>query len=64
MAHTRRGFGGKEIGGRSLKELQHRCVFERWRVRHVDDDGRTAEDLGQSLPVMVLTPVSGDAGTH
>ena len=49
MAHARRGFGGKEIDGRSLEELQHRRVFERGRVRHVDDDGGAGEDLGQPL---------------
>src|ERR1700704_532468 len=49
MTHTLRCFGGKEIGGRRLEELEHCRVFERGRVRHVDDDVGTVEGGGHAL---------------
>ena len=37
MSHPRVRFGGKEVAGRRLEELQHGRVLEGRRVRHIDD---------------------------
>ena len=38
MAHASSGFGGKQIATRRLEELHDGRVFERGRVREIDDD--------------------------
>src|SRR5262245_38172675 len=40
---------GQQVAGRCLEELQHRGVREGRRVRHVHDDVRARERLGQPL---------------
>src|SRR5262249_52242560 len=48
MPHVGFGFGREQILPRGLEELHDRDVFERRRVRHVDDDLRAGERLGQT----------------
>src|SRR5262249_55968643 len=43
---------GEDVAVRSLEELKHRLVLPRRRVRHIDDDVRPGERLGQ--------PIAGD----
>jgi hypothetical protein len=49
MPHPCSRFGGKQIAGRPVEELQHWGVLPQRRVRHVDDHGRAREGVGESL---------------
>src|SRR5262249_10089085 len=39
----------EDVAGRRFEELERSCVLERWGVRHVDNDCRALEGLGETL---------------
>ncbi len=49
MPHSRSRFVSEEVASRSLKELHHRCILERWRIRHVDDNLGIFQNFGKPL---------------
>ena len=55
------GLRGKKVAARGLEELQHRLVFERRRIGEVDHHLRAGMTASRPSPVMVLTPLLGEA---
>ena len=49
MSDARGRFRGQQIATGRLEEFHNGLVFERWRVRHVDDDLCARKRCGQSL---------------
>ena len=49
MAHASGGFGGKQIAARRLEELHDGRIFERGRVRQVDNDLSPGQRFRQPL---------------
>src|SRR5688572_7574323 len=47
MPHARGRLGGHQVAARLLEELQDSLVFERWRVRHIDDEVGARQRFGQ-----------------